>query len=326
MPQAFRASRRRWLLACAAAPLAAALPGCAQAEPLNVACHVWPGYELMFLARSLGWLASDTIRLIETTSATRSMAALGDGRVDAAALTLDEMLLARSQGIALEAVLVFNTSAGADAVISRPEIRDPAQLRGKRIGAETTALGALMLDRLLARGGLTRQDVIVESLTPDAHLTIWRTGTLDAVVTYEPQVSHLLQLGAHRLLDSRQLPETIFDVLAMRSSVASGYGQALRALIAAHFRALDHLRHNPQDAAYRMATRLTLPGEAALQAFRGLHLPGIVQNRHLLAPDGRLQSVAGELSALMLKSSLLPAADPLTGLCTDAYLPEGVRT
>ena len=326
MPQAFRASRRRWLLACAAAPLAAALPGCAQAEPLNVACHVWPGYELMFLARSLGWLTSDSVRLIETTSATRSMAALADGRVDAAALTLDEMLLLRSQGIALEAVLVFNTSAGADAVISRPDIRDPAQLRGKRIGAETTALGALMLDRLLARGGLTRQDVIVESLTPDAHLTIWRTGTLDAVVTYEPQVSHLLQLGAHRLLDSRQLPESIFDVLAVRSSVASGYGRALRALIAAHFRALDHLRHNPQDAAYRMATRLTLPGEAALQAFRGLHLPGIVQNRHLLAPDGRLQSVAGELSALMLNSGLLPAADSLTGLCTDAYLPEGVRT
>ena len=71
-----------------------------------------------------------------------------------------------------------------------------------------------------------------------------------------------------------------------------------------------------------MATR-SPAGEATLQAFRGLHLPGIVQNRHLLAPDGRLQSVAGELSALMLKSGLLPAADPLTGLCTDAYLPEG---
>nr|WP_301276940.1 ATP-binding protein [Dechloromonas sp.] len=221
MPPALCASRRRWLLACAAAPLAAALPGCAQAEPLNVACHVWPGYELMFLARSLGWIASDTVRLIETTSATRSMAALADGRVDDAALTLDEMRLVRSQGIALEAVLVFNTSAGADAVISRPEIRDPAQLRGKRIGAETTTLGALMLDWLLARGGLTRQDVIVESLTPDAHLTIWRTDTLDAVVTNEPQVSHLLQLGAHRLHDSRQLPETFFDALAVRSSVAA---------------------------------------------------------------------------------------------------------
>lgn len=299
------------------------LPSCAQSGPLNVASHVWPGYELIFLARSLGWLPSDTVRLIETTSATRSLAALADGRVDAAALTLDEMLLARSQGIALQAVLVFNTSAGADAVLSRPDIREPSQLRGKRIGAETTALGALMLDRLLARGGLTRQDVQIENLTPDAHLTIWRTGTLDAVVTYEPQVSHLMQLGAYRLLDSRQLPDTIFDVLAVRSSMAARYDNALRVLIGAHFRALGHLRHNPQDAAYRMATRLTLPGEAALLAFRGLHLPGITQNRRILAADGRLLSVAGDLSALMLRTGLLPAADTLSSLCTNAYLPEG---
>lgn len=323
MPNAPCADRRRWLFACAAAPLAAVLPGCAQGDPLNVASHVWPGYELMFLARSLGWLQSDTVRLIETTSATRSLAALADGRVDAAALTLDEMLLARSRGVPLQAVLVFNTSAGADAVLSRPDIREPSQLRGKRIGAETTALGALMLDRVLARGGLTRQDVQVENLTPDAHLTIWRTGTLDAVVTYEPQVSHLMQLGAYRLLDSRQLPDTIFDVLAVRSSVATRYSNALRALIAAHFRAVSHLRHNPQDAAYRMATRLTLPGEAALQAFRGLHLPGIAQNRRMLAAGGRLQTVADDLSALMLNSGLLPAADTLSGLCTDVYLPEG---
>lgn len=323
MPPVFRASRRRWLLACSALPLMTALPGCGKAEPLNISAHIWPGYELIFLARNLGWLNAGEVRLIETTSATRSLAALADGRVEAAALTLDEVLLARSQGIPLEVVLVFDTSAGADVVLSRPEIRDPSQLRGKRIGAETTALGALMLDRLLNRAGLSRNEVQVESLTADSHLTIWRTGTLDAVITYEPIASHLRKLGARNLIDSRQLPDTIFDVLAVRNDAIRHHAQSLRHVIAEHFRAIEHLRRNPQDAAYRMATRLNLPGEEVLLTFRGLHLPGITQNRRLLAIEGRLQEVAGELSRLMLSAGLLSAADKIGRLVNDSFLPAG---
>jgi len=289
---------------------------------LTIASHVWPGYELMFLARSEGWLPDGSIRLLETTSATRSMLALREGRAHGAALTLDEVLLMRAEGIPLTVVLVFDISAGADVVLSRPAIHELQNLRGRSIGAETTALGALMLTRLLDKAGLLRSDVNIVSIASDDHLQAWRSGKLDALITYEPIASRLLNEGAHRLLDSRHFPESIFDVLAVRPDIAQRQSATLRNLIAGHFKGARQLRQNPQDTAYRLAGRLNLAGDQALQAFRGLHLPGLPQNRALLAANGRLHQVGAELSGIMHGAGQLSRPDTLDGLFTDHYLPE----
>ena len=257
-------SRRQVLFGLSALPLLALSGGCQTEAPLTVASHVWPGYEFMFLARSEGWLPADNVRLYETPSATRSIAALREGYAHAAALTLDEVLRVRADGMALTVVLVFDVSAGADVVVAKPAIRQLSNLRGAVIGAETTALGALMLDRLLSRAGLGKNDVKIISVTPDGHLEAWRQHQLDALVTYEPTAGRLLAEGARRLLDSRQFPETIFDVLAVKSEAAPAYRDGLRTLIAGHFRGIRHLRQNPQDAAYRLASRLELPGDKVL--------------------------------------------------------------
>lgn len=319
-------SRRNALFSLSALPLLALTGACQTEAPLTIASHVWPGYEFMFLARSEGWLPADQIRLYETPSATRSIAALREGHAHAAALTLDEVLRVRADGMALTVVLVFDVSAGADVVIARPDIQQLSDLRGAVIGAETTALGALMLDRLLSQAGLGRNDVKIISVTPDDHLNAWRKHQLDALVTYEPTAGRLLAEGAHRLLDSRQFPETIFDVLAIKTEAARTYADALRALIAGHFRGIRHLRQNPQDAAYRLAARLEQPGDKALESFHGLQLPGLAQNRRLLAADGRLQAVGRELSGLMRESGLLTRADSLNDLISDAYLPDEIAT
>lgn len=319
-------SRRQALSRLSALPLLALAGACQPEAPLTVASHVWPGYEFMFLARSEGWLPAENVRLYETPSATRSIAALREGYAHAAALTLDEVLRVRADGIALTVVLVFDVSAGADVVIARPAIQQLSDLRGAVIGAETTALGALMLDRLLSRAGLGKNEVKIISVTPEGHLEAWRQHQLDALVTYEPTAGRLLAEGARRLLDSRQFPETIFDVLAVRSEAAATYRDALRTLIAGHFRGIRHLRQNPQDAAYRLAARLGLPGDQALESFNGLQLPSLAQNRRLLAADGRLQTVSRELSGLMLEAGLLTHVDSLSGLISDACLPDEAST
>lgn len=321
-----RPARRRLLHRLAAASLLPWLAGCESRPPLAVACHAWPGYEMMFLARSEGWLPNGTVRLIETASASQSISALAQGQVQAAALTLDEVLRVRATGQALTVVLIFDISAGADVVLARPEIRQPADLRGKVIGAETSALGALILSKVLSMAGLQESDVEIRPIHMDGHLDAWRSGQLDALVCYEPTAGRVLATGAHRLIDSRQFPDTIFDVLAIRQDAAEPHAGAVKTLISAHFRGLRQLRQNPQDTAYRIGGHLGLPGDDALQAFHGLHLPGLAQNKSLLASNGRLAAVSRELSSLMLASGLLSKADDLRGLITDAYLPDSEGT
>lgn len=317
--------RRNILRALSAAALLPLLNACdAQSKKLVIASHVWPGYELMFLARREGWLPAELLNLLETASATDSLAALAEGRADGAALTLDEVLRARADGIQLTIILVFDISAGADVVLARPNIHTPADLAGKRIGVENTALGAFVLYKMLAAAGLAASAVSVIPLSADDHIEAWRSERLDALITYEPTATRLRSEGASIIYDSRDMPDTIFDVLAVRPEAATRHQATLKALVAGHFRALQHFRSNPQDAAFRLAGRLQLEAREVLSAYRGLQLPDIRTNSNLMAANkGRLLPAARELSQVMSDAGLLPRIDDLANLLRSDFLPEG---
>jgi len=318
-----RDSRRRFLRSASLLAAAPLLPACGERAPLSIASHVWPGYEFMFLARSEGWLPAEGLVLLETPSATESLRALREGRAQGAALTLDEVLRARAEGVPLTVVLVFDVSAGADALIARPGIETLAGLKGRRVGAETSALGALMLGKVLRAAGLAQTDISVLPLTSNNHLKAWREGMVDAMITYEPTSSLLLAEGGVRLFDSRQMQDTIFDVLAVRPDAAETHADALKALIAGHFRGLAHLRGNPQDAGYRLADRMGLSGHEVLQAFRGLKLPDVGSNHAYLddQTDGGLIRAVRELNAVMMDARLLSRPDPLADIVSSQFLP-----
>ena len=276
----------------------------------------------MFLAQKQGWLVDPDLELLTTQSATDSILALSTGQADGAALTLDEVLLARAKGIPLTIILVFDISAGADKVLARSGINSPSELKGKRIGTETTALGALMLHKLLEDAHLNYDQVTIVNLDINEQLQAWQNKQIDVLITYEPVASIILSTGATLLFDSRQIPDTIFDVLAIRSDVAEKYKNTLESITLAHFKTLDYFRYNSLDAAYRMAKRMQLTGPEALKTFRGLELPNIHANRrYLSSQQSRLQLAAQTLSTIMLEQKMISQTSSLERLFTDSYLP-----
>ncbi len=314
------ASRRRRAFIGAGLALPWLGSGCASQRPLQLAGHPWPGYEPMFLARSLDYLPAD-VELYESATVQESIEAIGRGRVDGAMLTLDEALRLRDQGMPLEIVLVFNVSRGADMLLTRPTISHLPELRGKRLGVEDTVLGSLMLTLVLEKAGLRPQDVSVQRIAYEAHEKAWQRGDVDALITYEPAGGRLAALGARRLLSTRQLPDTIFDVLVMHREAARVHGDRLRAGLAGYFRALAYLRQNPWDAAYRVAPRLQLSAQGVIDTLRGLELPDVVGNRRYLAGDGTLQQAAQRLSPILQQAGLLQRPVDPQRLVTNAYLP-----
>lgn len=304
-----------------------AIPSCRPRDPLVIAAHVWPGYELMFVARSEKWLPLEGLSLLETPSATGSLDALRSGRAQGAALTLDEVLRLRAEGLALTVVLVFDISAGADALVVRSEIPTLGALAGRRIGAETSALGGLMLSKVLEAARLPPGAVEIVPVTMENHLKVWNERRVDALITYEPIASQLVAAGGERLFDSRQLPDMIFDVLAVRSEVARAHLGTLRALTSAHFRGLEHLRANPHDAAFRLAGRMRLTGHEALAAYRGLKLPDRATNSGLLrgTGEGSLTGAARQLADVMRQGGLLAGAVDFSGLASADYLGDAVE-
>lgn len=282
--------------------------GCSRQEshPLRVGTNIWPGYEPFYVARHLGYLDANQARLVEFTSASQILRAFRNGAIDAACLTLDEALLLAQDAADVRLVLVLDISNGADAIMAKPEIADLRGLKGRRVGAETTALGAYVLMRALQSAGLTPQDVHIVPLEVSEHETAFKRGEVDAVVTFEPTRTKLRSFGARQIFDSRLIPGEIVDVLAVRSQYLQAHPQAVEHLLRGWYRALDYLKEKPQDAARIATARMGSTAEEFLASLDGLRLPDAKETRRLLTgqPPALLKN-AQMLADLMREHELL---------------------
>lgn len=294
-----------------------ALAGCApDVEPaLRVGTNIWPGYEPLYLARELGYYSDAEVRLVEYSSATEVIHAWRNAAIDAAALTLDEVLRLAQDGHEPRVVAVLDVSNGADVLLARRSIASLTALRGRRIGVENTAVGGYLLARALAAAGLSRRAVEAVPLEIHRHEQAFVRGEVDAVVTFDPVRARLLARGAHTLFDSRRIPGEIVDVLAVRPDLLDRDPGRARVLVDGWRRAVDQLRRDPHSAAQRMAPRLAVSPAELLASLDGLHIPDLAENRRLLAgPDAALLRPARQLAHLMLEQRLLHspvAVEPL---------------
>jgi len=283
----------------------------------------WIGYAPMFLAQDLGHMADADVRLIEFPSNTASMLALADGDVEAAALTLDELLLMREGGLDAQVAMVFDESQGADAVLAHPDLPRLNQLKGRRIGAESSAVGALMLSQVLARAQLQASDITLVPLTVDRHAAAFTAREVDAIITFEPIASKLQAQGAHRLLDTRDLPGLVVDVLAIRPDPTRQQTRQLKQLTSGHFRALTHLATAQRDAANRLALQQNVAPHEILKSLEGIHMFDLSANRNwMTGAEPRLVRSANLVGQVMQANRLLVHPPQLANLCWPGALPE----
>lgn len=282
--------------------------GCTQAPqaPLRVGTHVWPGFEPLYLARDQGYYPPGSVRLVEYPSGSEVIRAFRNGAIDAAALTLDEVLLLAESTPDVSAILVLDVSHGGDAILAQPALTSLRDLKGKRVGLEATALGAFVLTRALQTVNMTPGDVTTVSLEVSEQERAFREGRVDAVVTYEPVRTRLLEAGARQIFDSSMIPGEIVDVLIVRRSLAAKRGAEIRSLIRGWYTALDLTRKDRKRAAALMAQREQLSASEFDQALQGLRFYGIEENRAMLAgPAPALVPAARRLIRIMLASHLL---------------------
>ncbi len=275
-----------------------------QDTPIRLGTNVWPGYEPLYLAQHLELIKPEEVRLIEYPSASEVIRAFRNRSLEAAALTLDEVLLLQQDGIPVSVILVTDISAGGDVIMARKEVIDMATLKGKRVAVESSALGAYVISRALELHGMKLDDIEVKHLEVSAHEAAYRSGEVDAAVTFDPVRTQLLKLGAHEIFNSREMPGEIVDVVVVHNSLLE-QPTKVRALLDGWFAALDHLKNQPQSAAAIIAKRLKITPNEVLGSYEGLHLPSRQESRRLLTRDGPLYTTVQRLSATMRHNGLL---------------------
>jgi NitT/TauT family transport system substrate-binding protein len=296
----------RWL---AALGLLCALVACqprALTEPWRIAVSLWVGYEPLVLAQETGTLPP-AMRVVELASNTESKRAFRNGLVELAALTLDEALRLADEGVALHIVAVLSDSAGADAVLAQPGVaarlavaRAPDQASDQpplRIGLERTALGELLLAHWLLKMGLTQADVKLLHMEANDHENALRRDAVDLLVTFEPIKTRLVQRGAVNLLDTRELPGAVVDVLVARPGLDT---ERLAALLQAWQPAQQSLSASAVPP--WMAAALDLSPNEYQQALQGLRFLSLTEMQQRLqatpGTDGAAAALARQSEAM----------------------------
>lgn len=312
-------SRRHCLqgmLACALMPL---LSACTPTTPLlRLGSNGWPGYLFIEWAAQSGRLPASQLRVIRFPSATLVMQGLAASMLEAACLTLDEVLTMRAEGVPLQVVAVLDVSAGADMLLVHDGIQTLPQLAGKRIGVEQSAVGAIMLEAILQRAGLRPSDITLVPLLLNQHEQAFASGRVDAIITFAPHSSRLLAAGANLLFSSMSIPGRIVDVLAVRSDVLAVQRDNLQRMLDAHFQLLSAFGQQDKQTLAGLASLTGLPDASAAQVrslFWGMHLPDRQENLEWFSGSSpRLLQSARQLQQLMQQRGLLRSQSSLDDL------------
>jgi NitT/TauT family transport system substrate-binding protein len=275
-------------------------------QPLKIGTNVWPGYEILYLAHSLGYYQNTVIKMVELPSATEVSHAFLHQLLDVVALTLDEALTLAQEDEDIRIILVIDVSNGGDVLLAKPSITTLAAIKSRRIGVENTAVGAILLDGALTAARLKPADIAIIPLSVDEHLAAYQQDKVDAIVTFDPVKTQLLKSGAKSLFDSSKIPNRIVDVLVTRQTIINERAKDLKQLLQAYFKALSYLNNHPGDSAVKISARLGIEPSEVMPQFNGLLLPDLQQNQQFLTGQHAiLKNLTKSLSNLMWQQQLL---------------------
>lgn len=287
-----------------------------QSRELVVAITSWPGYEYLYLAEQeqLGRPFGLELKVQQYTSLEDQRQAFGRGDVPVIATTVPEAI-AICQEVPARCpllVLVLDESVGADRIVARRELREPAQLRGRRIGLERSVLGEFMLARSQGNRPTAFNQFQLKYDGPMALVQGLQRGDLDAIVSYAPHDTPLLSDPRFRVVfSSRAIPGEVVDVLAVDPVYARSHPQQVKALVQTWWAARAFSRRLPEQAGATMAQRQQITPAAFRVTERDLNYPGPADQPRLLAADGPIARSMQRMAALMQASGAIRPGAPL---------------
>ncbi len=291
-------------------------------KTMRVGSVLWPGYEPLFLARSLGYYQGSKIQLVDYLSNTDAMHAFENNALEAAAFTLDEALQIINMGIAVEIILIMDVSHGGDVILANPGITSMRDLKGKRVGVESGAVGAYVLSRALEVHGLSLDDIHVVSVLASEQPDAFGDNIIDAAVSFDPVRTKLVNEGKQQIFDSTEIPDEVIDVLVVHKEYASTYPKAVKVLIDGWFKALKFTAEKPDKAAEYSAIRHKITPDEFLKGQKLMRFPSREENLRLLSPGSSpLIKTSKKLSEVLNRLNKAQGEVDLASHLNPGYLP-----
>lgn len=314
------------LLASVAGTLIA---GSAYAAPtLKLGLTTWIGYSPFYVADALDLYKKYDLKVKLQTFTDPAMlpSALAGSAIDGALMTYDQVVGAAGQGQNFKVVMPVDYSYGGDAVLAEKSITKVSQLKGKKVAYAPLSPSDFLLAYALKINGMSDKDIQPVNMTPEAVPAAMASGATPAGVTYEPNVSQILDAGKgkyHVIYSSREAPGIITDVLAFDVKKLGKDDKQIMALMRGYLDGLAYMKAKPLDAAKLIGKAVGVSDKEALEQLTGVYNIPLAEMPKTYAKGKDTTSfyVSGEvINEILIKNGQIKKAAAIPATLDDRYV------
>lgn len=257
----------------------------------------WPGLLPYFVAYEKGFFHDNnlTVELKNESSYSAMISDLENQRIDFSGdVALVDLIMRGDDSSKLMGIGVNDYSDGADGIIARKGISGVSDLRGKKIGVEKDTLREILLARALTDAKLKLGDINEIDMPADEGIAALRRGEVDAVISYEPELSLAVADGAGKIIyTSADAPKLIVDLMAVNKTTIDSRPEVISALVRSYFQSLDYIRKNPKQSAEIGAKYLGVTPDLFSRILTKISFADQEDNRKAFMNYGDIESLYG---------------------------------
>jgi NitT/TauT family transport system substrate-binding protein len=256
-------------------------------KPYKVGFNAWIGSIAFFVAEQKGFFKDEglDVQPKSFSSPGDGLKPLLSGDLDAVLSTADSVLTVVDKAPGqLKVVYLTDTSAGADAILAKKEIKTIKDMKGRKVAATLGQCNQLLLDKALEKAGLTEKDINLVNMNPDDAGAAFAAGQIDVAVTWEPWITKVSgEKTGHVIFSSKETPNLILDVLAVNTKGAAKKSAETRALLKALNRGYEFVQAHRDEAAALAAKALEQKPDEVKPMLDKVNLYSPQKNLELLA-------------------------------------------
>lgn len=202
-------------------------------------------------------------------------------------------------------VYVKDESLGADVLLASPQIGSVQELRGKKVGTVAGDFSEVWIEQVLARAGLTLEDIDIINVTGSDVVERIHSGELAAGHTWSPFKEEGEGAGFKVIASTMDYPRGILDVVIFKKRFMDSNRECVKFFLSGWSRAVDFWHSNPDSAVSRLS-RLVGGSGVTADSLNGIKLYNIREQQNLWH-DGSLGAQTEiYVSSFLRKGNLIP--------------------
>lgn len=236
-------------------------------EPLRVEYTLWWGDYTLLVAQQQGLFEKHGVSVepVFYEANSDSYSDLAAGIIDGGLFSLDDAIDINDKS-AIKAVAICD-DGGIYYLISREDIRNIADLKGKRVGVEIGSSEELLLTEALATGGITLNDITPINATT-ASIPNMLGSSIDAGLVREPYASEARGKGGNILFQSSGTKTITPNLVVFTAGISKSRPEDIRAFLKAWFEAVDFRIAHPEEANQIIAAKTNQPIDKITKDFK----------------------------------------------------------